>query len=84
MTALIGNKRQRGGSEEAETGMATEDEGDEGANGSSSGDRQGGDRQNRVGEDRQDGDRQAGGESEGNSRAASRQRLEAVGGKQEF
>jgi hypothetical protein len=57
MTALIGNKRQRGGSEEAETGMATEDEGDEGANGSSSGDRQGGVRQNRVGEDRQDGGR---------------------------
>ena len=43
MTALIGNKRQRGGSEEAETGMATaEDEGDEEANNSSGGDRQGG------------------------------------------
>ena len=49
MAALIGNKRQRSGSGEAETGMVIEDEGDEGANGSSSGDRQGGDRQNRVG-----------------------------------
>ena len=45
MTTLIGIKRQRGGSEEAETGMATEDEGDEEANNSSGGDRQGGDRQ---------------------------------------
>jgi hypothetical protein len=43
MTALIGNKRQRSGSGETETGMVIEDEGDEGANGSSSGDRQGGD-----------------------------------------
>jgi hypothetical protein len=43
--------------------MVTEDEGDEGANGSSSGDRQGGDRQKRVGEDGEDGDIQ-GGESE--------------------
>jgi hypothetical protein len=32
--------------------MVIEDEGDEGANGSSSGDRQSGDRQNKVGEDR--------------------------------
>jgi hypothetical protein len=55
MTALIGKKRQRGGSEVAETQMATEEEGVEEAN-SSSGDRQGGDRQNRVGgRDRQDG-----------------------------
>jgi hypothetical protein len=38
---IIGNKRQRSGSGgEAETGMVIEDEGDEGANGSSSGDRQ--------------------------------------------
>jgi hypothetical protein len=49
MTALIGNKRQRSGSGVAETQMATEDEGDEEANGSSSGDRQGGDRHNGVG-----------------------------------
>jgi hypothetical protein len=68
------NKRQRSASGVAETQMVTEDEGDEGANGSSSGDRQGGDRQNRVGEDGQDGDRQ-GDESEGNSRATRRQRL---------
>jgi hypothetical protein len=72
-TALIGNKRQRGGSGVAETQVVTEDEGDEEAN-SSSGDRQGGDRQHRVGGDRQDGDRQDG-ESEGNSRATRRQRL---------
>jgi hypothetical protein len=58
MTSMIGNKRQRSASGVAETQMATEDEGDEGANGSSSGDRQGGDEQNRVGEDGQDGDRQ--------------------------
>jgi hypothetical protein len=44
MTALIGNKRQRGGSGVAETEMATDDEGDEDANSSSSGDRQGSDR----------------------------------------
>jgi hypothetical protein len=74
MTTLIKNKRQRGGSEEAETRMATEDEGDEEANNSSGGDRQGGDRQHRVGGDRQDGDRQ-GDDSEGNSRATRRQRL---------
>jgi hypothetical protein len=80
MTALIGNKRQRGGSGVAETEMATEDEGDEEANNSSSGDRQGGDRQHRVGGDRQDGDRQDG-ESEGNSRATRRQRLVGGGGK---
>jgi hypothetical protein len=69
MTALIGKKRQRGGSGVADTQMATGEEGDEEAN-SSSGDRhrQGGDRQNRVGGDRQDGDRQDG-ESEENSRA---------------
>jgi hypothetical protein len=59
--------------------MVTEDEGDKGANGSSSGDRQGGDRQTRVGEDGQDGDRQ-GDESEGNSRATRRQRLGGGGG----
>jgi hypothetical protein len=34
MAALIGNKRQRSGSGEAETRMVIEDEGDEGANGS--------------------------------------------------
>jgi hypothetical protein len=50
-TALIGKKRQRGGSGVAETQMATEEEGNEEANSSSS-DRQGGDRQNRVGGDR--------------------------------
>jgi hypothetical protein len=49
--------------------MVIEDEDDEGASGSGSGDRQ-----NVMGLDRQDGDRQ-GGESEGNSRATSRQRL---------
>jgi hypothetical protein len=55
--------------------MVTEDEGDEGTNGSSSGDSQGGDRQHRVGEDDgQDGDRQ-GDDSEGNSRATRRQLL---------
>jgi hypothetical protein len=43
MTTLIGKKRQRSGSGEAETGMVIEDEGDEGTNGSSSGDRQDGD-----------------------------------------
>jgi hypothetical protein len=75
MTTLIGNKRQRSRSGVAETQIVTEDEGDEGANGSSSsGDRPGGDRQNRVSEDRQDRDRQ-GDESEGNSRATRRQRL---------
>jgi hypothetical protein len=74
MTTLIGNKRQRSGSGEAATGMVIEDESDEGASGSSSGDRQGGDRQNGMGVEGQDGDRQ-GGESEGNSRATSRQRL---------
>ena len=75
MAALIGNKRQRSGSGEAETGMVIEDdEGDEGTSGSSSSDRQGGDRQNGMGVEGQDGDRQ-GGESEGNSRATSRQRL---------
>jgi hypothetical protein len=59
MTTLIGNKRQRSGSGEAETPMVIEDEGDEGASGSSSGDRQGGDRQNGImGVERQDGDRQ--------------------------
>ena len=58
-----------------ETEITTEDgEGDEEANNSSGGDRQGGDRQNRVGEDRQDGDRQDD-ESEGNSRATRRHRL---------
>jgi hypothetical protein len=57
MAALIGNKRQRSGSGEAETGMVIEDEGDEGASGSTSGDRQGGDRQNGMGAERQDGDR---------------------------
>jgi hypothetical protein len=71
---MIGNKRQRSASGMAETQVVTEDEGDEEANGSSSGDSQGGDRQNRVGEDRQDGDRQ-GDESERNSRATRRQRL---------
>jgi hypothetical protein len=59
--------------------MVTEDEGDEEANSSSSGDRQGGDRQNRVGGDTQDGDRQDD-ESEGNSRATRRQRLGSGGG----
>jgi hypothetical protein len=54
--------------------MVTEDEGDEGANGSSSGDRQGGDRQNRVGEDGEHGNRQSD-ESERNSRATRRERL---------
>jgi hypothetical protein len=78
MTTLIGNKRQRSGSEEAETGMATEDEGDEEANNSSGGDKQGGDRQHRVGGDRQDGDRQDG-ESEGNSIATRTQRLGSGG-----
>ena len=58
--------------------MVTEDEGDEEATNSSSGDRQGGDRQNRVGGDRQDGDRQDD-ESEGNSRATRRQRLDGGG-----
>jgi hypothetical protein len=81
MTALIGKKRQRGGSGVAETQMATEEEGDEEAN-SSSGDRQGGDRQNRVGGGRQDGDRQDG-ESEENSRATRSQRL-GGGGKAGF
>jgi hypothetical protein len=47
MTALIGNKRQRGGSGVAETEMATENEGDEETNNSGSGDRQDGDRQHR-------------------------------------
>ena len=74
MTALIGSKRQRNGGGVAETQVATEDEDDEGAIGSDSGNRQGSDRHNRVGEDRQDGDTQ-GGESEGNSRATRRQRL---------
>ena len=69
MAAQIGNKRQRSGSGEAETGMEVEDEGDEGASDSGSGGRQSG-----VDVDRQDGDRQ-GGDSEGNSRATSRQRL---------
>ena len=69
MAALIGNKRQRSGSGEAETGMEIEGEDDEGASGSGSGDRQSG-----VDLDRQDEDRQ-GGDSEGNSRAPSRQRL---------
>jgi hypothetical protein len=73
-TALIGNKRQRSGSGVEETEIATEDEGDEEANNSSSGDRQGGDRQHKVGGDRQDGDRQDG-ETEGNRRATRRQRL---------
>jgi hypothetical protein len=73
---MIGNKRQRSASGVAETQMVTEDEGDEGANGSSSsGDSQGGDRQNRVGEDGQDGDMRQGDDSEGNSRATRRQRL---------
>ena len=74
MTALIGSKRQRNGGGVAETQVATEDEDDEGAIGSDSGNRQGSDRHNRVGEDRQDGDIQ-GDESEGNSRATRRQRL---------
>jgi hypothetical protein len=69
VAALIGNKRQRSGSGEAETGMEIEGEDDEGASGSGSGDRQSG-----VDLDRQDEDRQ-GGDSEGNSRATSRQRL---------
>jgi hypothetical protein len=55
MTALIGKKRQRGGSGVAETQMVTEDEDDEEANSSGS-DRQGGVRQNRVSGDRQDGE----------------------------
>jgi hypothetical protein len=83
MAALIGNKRQRSGSGEAETGMVIEDEGDEGANGSSSGDtryRAVIDGIEWMGEDRQDGDRQ-GGELEGNSRATSRQWL-GGGGKE--
>jgi hypothetical protein len=53
---------------EAETGMVIEDKDDEGASGSGSGDRQSG-----MDLGRQDGDRR--GESEGNSRATSRQRL---------
>jgi hypothetical protein len=58
--------------------VATEDEGDEeGTNGSSDGDSQDGDRQNRVGQDRQ------GGETDGNSRPVTRQRL-GGGGNQEF
>jgi len=69
VAAQIGNKRQRNGSGEAETGMEIEDEDDEGASDSGSGGRQSG-----VDVDRQDGDRQ-GGDSEGNSRATSRQRL---------
>ena len=69
VAALIGNKRQRSGSGEAENGMEIEGEDDEGASGSGSGDRQSG-----VDLDRQDEDRQ-GGDSEGNSRATSRQRL---------
>ena len=69
MATLIGKKRQRSGSGEAETGMVIEDEDDEGASDSGSGDRQSG-----IDLDRQDGDRQ-GGDSEGNSRATSRQRL---------
>ena len=76
MTTLIGNKRQRSGSGEAESGMVFENEGDEGTSDSSSGDRQGGDRQDGMGMgvEGQDRDRQ-GGESDGNSRATSRQRL---------
>jgi hypothetical protein len=47
-TALIGKKIQRGGSGVAKTEMATEDEGGEEANKSSSGDIQGGGRHHRV------------------------------------
>jgi hypothetical protein len=64
----IGNKRPRSASGVAENQTVTEDGGGEGANGSSSGDRQSGDRPNSVGDDGQDGDRQ-GDELEANSRA---------------
>jgi hypothetical protein len=69
MATLIGKKRQRSGNGEVETGMETEDEDDEGASDSGGGGRKSG-----IDLDRQDRGRQ-GGESDGNSRAASRQRL---------
>jgi hypothetical protein len=69
MAALIGKKRQRSGNGEVETGMETEDEDDEGASDSGGGGRRSGIDLESPDEGRQDG------ESEGNGRAACRQRL---------